>query len=132
HTTPTAISTLSLHDALPIWRRRDRPGLAPGQVEDGEPVRRGHDADPRERARLPDVPRGRHRRAVGRAGAHDRLRGRLLLSLLPQGGLPRHRSRRRPLVVIAGIVVAYLIGALPIGWLVARAFGVTDIHCHGS
>jgi len=34
--------------------------------------------------------------------------------------------------VIAGIVVAYLIGAVPIGWLVARAFGVTDIHRHGS
>jgi len=34
--------------------------------------------------------------------------------------------------VIAGIVVAYLIGAVPIGWLVARAFGVTDIRRHGS
>jgi glycerol-3-phosphate acyltransferase PlsY len=30
------------------------------------------------------------------------------------------------------IVVAYLIGALPVGWLVARAFGVTDIRRHGS
>ena len=34
--------------------------------------------------------------------------------------------------MIAGIVVAYLIGAVPIGWLVARAFGVTDIRRHGS
>jgi glycerol-3-phosphate acyltransferase PlsY len=34
--------------------------------------------------------------------------------------------------VIAGVVVAYLIGAVPIGWLVARAFGVTDIRRHGS
>ena len=34
--------------------------------------------------------------------------------------------------MIAGVVVAYLIGAVPIGWLVARAFGVTDIRRHGS
>ena len=30
------------------------------------------------------------------------------------------------------IVVAYLIGAVPIGFLVARAFGVGDIRRHGS
>jgi acyl phosphate:glycerol-3-phosphate acyltransferase len=29
-------------------------------------------------------------------------------------------------------LVAYLIGAVPIGWLVARAFGVADIRRHGS
>jgi glycerol-3-phosphate acyltransferase PlsY len=34
--------------------------------------------------------------------------------------------------VIAAIVGAYLIGAVPIGWLVARAFGVSDIRRHGS
>jgi glycerol-3-phosphate acyltransferase PlsY len=28
--------------------------------------------------------------------------------------------------------VAYLIGAVPIGWMVARAFGVRDIRRHGS
>ncbi|PYM22279.1 MAG: acyl-phosphate glycerol 3-phosphate acyltransferase [Candidatus Rokuibacteriota bacterium] len=36
------------------------------------------------------------------------------------------------MVVIAAIVGAYLIGAVPIGWLVARAFGVSDIRRHGS
>jgi glycerol-3-phosphate acyltransferase PlsY len=30
------------------------------------------------------------------------------------------------------VLVAYLIGAVPIGWMVARAFGVTDIRRHGS
>ena len=34
--------------------------------------------------------------------------------------------------MIAAIVGAYLIGAVPIGWLVARAFGVSDIRRHGS
>ena len=30
------------------------------------------------------------------------------------------------------VVAAYLIGAVPIGWLVARAFGMRDIRRHGS
>jgi glycerol-3-phosphate acyltransferase PlsY len=30
------------------------------------------------------------------------------------------------------VLAAYLIGAVPIGWLVARGFGVTDIRRHGS
>jgi acyl phosphate:glycerol-3-phosphate acyltransferase len=34
--------------------------------------------------------------------------------------------------VIAAVLGAYLIGAVPIGWLVARALGVTDIRRHGS
>jgi acyl phosphate:glycerol-3-phosphate acyltransferase len=34
--------------------------------------------------------------------------------------------------VIAAILGAYLIGAIPIGWLVARAFGVGDIRRQGS
>jgi acyl phosphate:glycerol-3-phosphate acyltransferase len=34
--------------------------------------------------------------------------------------------------VIAAILGAYLIGAIPLGWLVARAFGVGDIRRHGS
>jgi glycerol-3-phosphate acyltransferase PlsY len=34
--------------------------------------------------------------------------------------------------VIPAILGAYLVGAVPIGWLVARAFGVTDIRRHGS
>lgn len=34
--------------------------------------------------------------------------------------------------MILAVVVAYLVGAVPIGWLVARAFGVTDIRRHGS
>ncbi len=34
--------------------------------------------------------------------------------------------------MIAAILGAYLIGAVPIGWLVARAFGVGDIRRHGS
>ena len=32
----------------------------------------------------------------------------------------------------AAILGAYLIGAIPLGWLVARAFGVGDIRRHGS
>ena len=31
-----------------------------------------------------------------------------------------------------GIIAAYLIGAVPIGYLVGRAFGVADIRRHGS
>lgn len=31
-----------------------------------------------------------------------------------------------------GTLVAYLVGAVPVGFLVARAFGVTDIRRHGS
>lgn len=34
--------------------------------------------------------------------------------------------------MIAAILGAYLIGAIPVGWLVARAFGVGDIRRHGS
>jgi acyl phosphate:glycerol-3-phosphate acyltransferase len=34
--------------------------------------------------------------------------------------------------VIAAILGAYLIGAIPVGWLVSRAFGVGDIRRHGS
>jgi acyl phosphate:glycerol-3-phosphate acyltransferase len=35
-------------------------------------------------------------------------------------------------VKLLAVVAAYLIGAVPIGWLVARAFGVRDIRRHGS
>ena len=34
--------------------------------------------------------------------------------------------------MIAAILGAYLIGAIPVGWLVSRAFGVGDIRRHGS
>ena len=34
--------------------------------------------------------------------------------------------------MILAVVAAYLIGAIPLGWLVARAFGVGDIRRHGS
>jgi glycerol-3-phosphate acyltransferase PlsY len=34
--------------------------------------------------------------------------------------------------VIPAVLAAYLIGAIPVGWLVARAFGVGDIRRHGS
>ena len=33
---------------------------------------------------------------------------------------------------VLAVVAAYAVGAVPIGWLVARAFGVTDIRRHGS
>jgi len=35
-------------------------------------------------------------------------------------------------VSVLAVVVAYLAGAVPIGWLVARGFGVADIRRHGS
>jgi len=35
-------------------------------------------------------------------------------------------------VKASAVLVAYLIGAVPIGWMVARAFGVPDIWRHGS
>jgi glycerol-3-phosphate acyltransferase PlsY len=35
-------------------------------------------------------------------------------------------------VVALGAVVAYLIGAIPIGFFIARAFGIADIRRHGS
>ena len=34
--------------------------------------------------------------------------------------------------MILAVLGAYLIGAVPIGWLVARAFGVSDLRRHGS
>jgi acyl phosphate:glycerol-3-phosphate acyltransferase len=34
--------------------------------------------------------------------------------------------------VIVAVVVAYLVGAVPVGWLVARAFGGGDIRRQGS
>lgn len=30
------------------------------------------------------------------------------------------------------VVTAYLVGAVPVGWLVARAFGIGDLRRHGS
>ena len=36
------------------------------------------------------------------------------------------------MVWLAGAVVAYLAGAIPVGFLVARAFGIGDIRRHGS
>jgi glycerol-3-phosphate acyltransferase PlsY len=33
---------------------------------------------------------------------------------------------------VLGLLAAYLVGALPVGWLVARAFGIADIRRHGS
>ncbi|HXD95397.1 MAG TPA: glycerol-3-phosphate 1-O-acyltransferase PlsY [Candidatus Acidoferrum sp.] len=33
---------------------------------------------------------------------------------------------------VLAVLAAYLVGAVPIGWLVARAFGVSDIRRHGS
>ena len=33
---------------------------------------------------------------------------------------------------VLAVLAAYLVGATPIGWLVARAFGVGDIRRHGS
>ena len=33
---------------------------------------------------------------------------------------------------LVAVLAAYLVGAVPIGWLVARAFGVGDIRRHGS
>ncbi len=36
------------------------------------------------------------------------------------------------LPVLAVILVAYLLGAIPFGLLVARAFGITDVRSHGS
>src|SRR5437763_1219773 len=114
--------------------RRHRASLAPRQVEDREPVRRDHDADRREGLRPARVPRGRGARPVGRARAHGDRRGRLLLPLLPEGGLPGDRSGRRTLVVNGALALAaaYLVGALPVGFLVARVFGVGDLRRYGS
>src|SRR5205085_9486947 len=33
---------------------------------------------------------------------------------------------------VAAVVLAYLVGAIPVGYLVGRAFGVGDIRRHGS
>jgi acyl phosphate:glycerol-3-phosphate acyltransferase len=33
---------------------------------------------------------------------------------------------------LAAVALAYLVGAIPVGYLVGRAFGVTDIRRHGS
>lgn len=36
------------------------------------------------------------------------------------------------LIVTSVLVLAYLLGGIPFGWLVSRAYGVTDIRAHGS
>jgi acyl phosphate:glycerol-3-phosphate acyltransferase len=36
------------------------------------------------------------------------------------------------IVILVAAVVAYLIGAIPIGYLIARLFGIADIRRHGS
>jgi acyl phosphate:glycerol-3-phosphate acyltransferase len=36
------------------------------------------------------------------------------------------------MLLVLGAVVAYLIGAIPIGFLIARAFGIGDVRRHGS
>ncbi len=36
------------------------------------------------------------------------------------------------MTAVVAVLVAYLVGAVPIGFLVARAFGVADIRQHGS
>jgi glycerol-3-phosphate acyltransferase PlsY len=33
---------------------------------------------------------------------------------------------------LAAVVLAYLVGAIPVGYLVGRAFGISDIRRHGS
>jgi glycerol-3-phosphate acyltransferase PlsY len=35
-------------------------------------------------------------------------------------------------VIVLAAVAAYLVGAVPVGYLIARLFGVTDIRRHGS
>src|SRR5205814_10381226 len=48
HPAPTYPSTLSLHDALPIWRERPRRRGRPRSLHGGPAVERGHPAtDPR-------------------------------------------------------------------------------------
>src|SRR5262249_6973683 len=109
-------------------------GVAAGQVEDGQPVRRDHDAHHREGIRSARISCCGDSDLVGGTGSHDHLRGRLLLPVLPEGRLPRDRAGRRTLVVnaIVAIGAASLIGALPFGFLIGRAFGVADIRRHGS
>jgi len=34
--------------------------------------------------------------------------------------------------LLAGALAAYLLGAIPVGYLVARAFGIVDVRSHGS
>ena len=36
------------------------------------------------------------------------------------------------MTLLAGALAAYLLGAIPVGYLVARGFGVIDIRSHGS
>src|SRR5207253_4828421 len=95
---------------------------------------RDQDVAHREGVRPSTIPRRRDRGSVGGAPAHDHFGRRLLLSLLPEGRLPSDRAGRRTLVVsaILAIGAAYLIGAVPIGYLVGRAFVVADIRRHGS
>src|SRR3712207_8193397 len=75
-TATTEIYTLSLHDALPIWRRRDRAlrdGLEPRDA--GE--RRGGHARPGVLLRRAGLGRGDARRTDPRRAARDRKSTRL-------------------------------------------------------
>src|SRR5207245_1330674 len=111
-----------------------RAGVAAREVEDGEPVRGDHDADRREGVRSARLPHRRGHRPLGGGRPDGRLGSGLLLPVLPEGRLPRDRAGRRTLVVSGAlaIVAAYVIGAVPVGFLVARAFGIGDIRRHGS
>src|SRR5207245_2376752 len=93
-----------------------------------------HDADHREGVRSARLPHRRGHGPLGGPRPDRRLGGGLLLPVLPQGRLPRDRARRRTLVVsgAVAVVAAYVIGALPVGFLVARVFGIGDIRHHGS
>ena len=84
----------------------------------------------------PDVALFHLGRALGpldRAGPHRVLGRRLLLSVLPphqpegSGAGPRAMA-----LTVLGLLAAYLIGAIPIGFLVARAAGGPDIRRTGS
>src|SRR5262249_12724506 len=84
--------------------------------------------------RLRVVPFVVHDVPVGGARAHRRLRRGLLLPVLRErGGQGAGQGPGALAVRIAGgLVAAYLIGAIPVGFIVARLFGGLDIRAAGS
>src|SRR5262249_31082058 len=105
------------------------------QAQDGFAVRWHHHPDPRA-GRSPGVralPSPLRGRPLGHAGSHGAVGRRLLLPVLPQGGPARDHQGPGTLAVWAlGLILVYLIGSLPVGFLVTRLAGGFDIRGRGS
>src|SRR5262249_43643961 len=105
------------------------------QAQDGVAVRGHHHPDPRagRAAGVRALPSPLRGRPVGHAGPHRPVRRRLLLPVLPQGGPSRHHQGSGALAVRPlALLLVFLIGSIPVGFLITRLAGGFDIRGKGS